>query len=216
MSKTHVKILCWDPKAGGEPNYKTYQIPYHPGDKVLGALIYIHRNLDPCLSFRFNCRARHCGECAITIDNKPGLSCKVSTSRDLVLEPLQNLPLAKDLVIQRTEVYKKIAESLPPLRKNVDKTAGLRPIGLEVVDRLIPLGACIHCLCCMSVCPVLKKRNSFIGPMGLLALAADLEMIPDSYAYEKALLCSECGRCEEVCPKGIPVLSKAIKKIKEI
>jgi succinate dehydrogenase/fumarate reductase-like Fe-S protein len=67
----------------------------------------------------------------------------------------------------------------------------------------------------MSVCPVYKKEPEvFIGPVGLLVVAADMETTSKLKACEKAELCTECGRCEEVCPRNLPILSKGIKKIK--
>src|SRR4030042_3846239 len=214
MLKAKVRVLHWNPKSGKKPVYKNYQVPYSSKDKVLGSLIYIYKNFDPCFSFRFNCKSQHCGECAITINGKPGLSCAVSMSRDLVLEPLKNLPLAKDLMIQRTQVYKKIVSPLPPLEKKDKKTMGLRAIPQELIDRAIHFGGCIQCLCCISVCPICKKGSeNFIGPPGLLAISAGLENIINQRIYEKALLCTECGQCEEVCPRRIPIL-KAIRELK--
>jgi fumarate reductase (CoM/CoB) subunit B len=213
--KAQVRIFHWDPKKGGEPVFKTYQIPYSPNDKILGSLIYIYKNLDQCLSFRYNCKGRHCGECAITINGKPGLSCAVSMSQNVVLEPLKNLPLVKDLVIRRTKVFQKMIEHLLPIGGTGKKVKELRPIPLEVVDGVIRLDGCIHCLCCMSVCPIyIKEPKIFIGPMGLLTLAANMEFTSDLRAYEKAQLCTECGRCEEVCPRNLPILSEGIMKIK--
>lgn len=196
--------------------FDTFQVPYSPKDKILGALIYIYKNLDPCLSFRFNCKGRHCGECAITINGKPGLSCAVSMSKNVVLEPLKHLPLGKDLVIHRTKVLQKMIDHLLPVEGSVGKDRGLRPVPLEVVDYVTRLDCCIHCLCCMSVCPAyVKAPDVFIGPMGLLVLAANMETKPDWKAYEKARQCTECGRCEEVCPRNLPILSRGIKKIKQ-
>ena len=209
-----MKVLCCDPEKGKRSTHKTYEVPYSRREKVLGSLIYIHQHLDPCLSFRFNCKGRHCGECAITINGRPGLACEVSMSRELVLEPLKNLPLLKDLVIHRTEVCKKMIEGLPRVGIHEKKSNRLRAIPLDVVDRVMRLEGCIQCLCCLSVCPVYKKEvESFTGPMGLLSLAASKEMMPDLKAHEQPQLCTECGRCEDVCPRRIPIL-KAIRQLK--
>jgi len=148
------------------------------------------------------------------INGKPGLSCEVPMSRDLLLEPLKNLPLLKDLVVQRTAVCKKMMESLPRAGINGKKVNRLRAIPLEIVDRVMRLDGCIQCLCCMSVCPIYKKEPEiFAGPMGLLALAAIMETTPDVKTHEKAQLCTECGRCDTVCPRNIPIL-EAIEKLK--
>lgn len=215
--KAQMRILRWDPKGTGEPQYKVYEVPYSRNDKILGSLIYIYNKLDPCLSFRYNCKGRHCGECSITINGNPGLSCEVSMSRDLILEPLKNLPLVKDLVIDRAKIYKKIFSQLSSVKPAKSKSDSLEKVHMEIVNKIIQLEGCIHCFCCMSVCPVYAEdRESFIGPLGLLALAADYERAPYFKIHEKASLCTECGRCEEVCPRNIRILSEAIKRLKNV
>jgi fumarate reductase (CoM/CoB) subunit B len=213
--KAHIRILRWDPQQAGKPRYRTYLVPFSSGDKVLGGLLYIYQHLDPCLSFRFNCKGRHCGECAITINGQPGLSCAVPMSRGLTLEPLQNLPVIKDLVIDRGQVYRSIAERLPRINAGARKGKGLRAVPMDLVDRIVRLDDCIQCLCCMAVCPAYKKDpESFLGPMGLAALATASEQVSDMDVSDKAALCTDCGRCEKVCPRRIPIHSEAIKTLK--
>lgn len=224
--KARVKILCQNWKRPGKPRYRTYEVPFSAGDKVLGGLLYIYKQLDPCLSFRFNCRGRHCGECAMMINGKPGLACAIPMSRDLILEPLKNLPVVKDLVIDRGHVYRSIVERIPSLTQGKDRAEEvvsesrgckrLRTVSAEVLERVVRLDDCIHCLCCMAVCPAYKKAPEiFLGPMGLLALAASSGQIQHTDLSEKAALCIECGRCEEVCPRGIPAHSEAIRMLKQ-
>src|SRR5208337_146651 len=174
--KAQVTILRSDPKTARKPGYATYTVPFSSGDKVLGSLLHIYRNLDPCLSFRFNCKARHCGECSMTINGKPGLSCAAPMTRELKLEPLRNLPLIKDLVIDRNGVYRATLNHLPRMQVKPRDAHGLRPVPMEVMDRLVRLDECIHCLCCMAVCPAYKSEPArFPGPIGLLALATTME-----------------------------------------
>lgn len=222
--KAAVKILRWDPERAVKPRYRTYMVPFSPGDKVLGGLLYIYEHLDPCLSFRFNCKGRHCGECSMMINGEPGLSCAVPMSQELTLEPLKNLPVVKDLVIDRGKVYRSIAERLPAIgakgRKDHSADAGqskrLRAVPMDVLDRVLRLDDCIQCLCCMAVCPAYKKEpETFPGPMRLLALAASSEPIPHADSCVKASLCTDCGRCEKVCPRRIPLHREAIRTLKE-
>jgi succinate dehydrogenase/fumarate reductase iron-sulfur protein len=214
--KARVRILRWDPKTAGKPRYRTYTVTVSSGDKVLGALRSIHRHLDSCLSFRFNCRARHCGECSMMINGTPGLSCAVPMSRELTLEPLRNLPVIKDLVIDRGEVYRSIMGLLPPIEVRTHDGIGLRPVDMEVVGRIMLLDSCIHCLCCMAVCPAYKKEPGlFLGPMGLLALATTAEQGARIDAVKKAAACTECGLCERVCPRRIPILRVAVTHLRK-
>ena len=213
--KAQVKVQLWDPKSPRKPRYRTYSVPYTKGDKVLGSLIYIHNNLDPCLAFRFNCRGRHCGECSMTINGKPGLACAVPMSPSVVLEPLRNLPVVKDLVIDRGSVYRQITESLPVITGQNPGDGKLSPMDMDVLERIVKLDDCIQCLCCMAICPAYKKDpEAFPGPAALLALATAAEQGADIDLKEKAELCTECGLCEKICPRGIPICSEAIKKIK--
>ncbi len=213
--KAEVTILCWDPERMKRPRYRTYTIPFASGDKVLGGLLYIHEHLDPCLSFRYNCKGRHCGECSMMINGRPGLSCAVPMSREIVLKPLLNLPVIKDLVIDRGQVYRSIVGRLPLIRGRRAEPNRLRRVPVSILDRIVRLDDCIQCLCCMAVCPVYKKKpEMFLGPMGLLALAANNEAGSDTDMFEKASLCVDCGRCEEVCPRRIPVHSEAIRDLK--
>lgn len=213
--KAQMRILRWDPARAVKPRYRTYTVPFSPGDKVLGGLLYIYKHLDPCLSFRFNCKGRHCGECSMMINGKPGLSCAVPMSSELTIEPLQNLPVIKDLVIDRSHVYKGIVERLPRIEGKGHEGKGLRAVPMDQVDRIVRLDVCIQCLCCMAVCPAYKKEpEMFPGPIGLLALATTREQIPDMDISERAALCTDCGRCEKVCPRHIPIYSEAIRNIK--
>lgn len=213
--KATVKILRWDPKRAKKPRYRIYTVPFSSGDKVLGGLLYIYEHLDPCLSFRFNCKGRHCGECAVMINGKPGLSCAVPLSREITVKPLDNLPVIKDLVIDRSRIYKSIAERLPRIDGKKQKGKGLRALPMDVVDRIVRLDDCIQCMCCMAVCPAYKKEpEMFLGPIGLLALVATHEQILDIDVSEKAALCTDCGKCEKACPRHIPIHSEAIRKLK--
>jgi succinate dehydrogenase/fumarate reductase iron-sulfur protein len=213
--KATVRILRWDPERAVKPRYRTYTVPFSSGDKVLGGLLYIYKHLDPCLSFRFNCKGRHCGECSVMINKKPGLSCAVPMSRELTIEPLQNLPVIKDLVIDRSQIYKSIAERLPRIDGKKHEGKGLRTLPMDVVDRIVRLDDCIQCMCCMAVCPAYKKEpETFLGPVGLLALVATREEIPGIDVRERAVPCTDCGQCEKVCPRHIPIHSEAIRKLK--
>jgi fumarate reductase (CoM/CoB) subunit B len=214
--KAQVTILRSDPKEAGRPRFVTYTIPFSSGDKVLGSLLYIYKNLDPCLSFRFNCKGRHCGECSMMINGKPGLSCVVSMTREVTVEPLRNLPLIKDLVIDRNGVYRGILKHLPKVESCDGHPGELSSVSMELIDRIVRLDDCIHCLCCMSVCPAYKKDPAlFPGPFGLLMLATTMEQQSGIDGPGKAFLCVDCGLCEKVCPRKIPVFSEAITRLKQ-
>jgi Fe-S oxidoreductase len=55
--------------------------------------------------------------------------------------------------------------------------------------------ACTQCGTCVAVCPVEK-----VGGHALVTFLAD----PEATDYS-AWLCTSCRRCEESCPKGVPI-----------
>ncbi len=217
--KARVRILCGE---SGRQRYRTYTVPVAAGDKVLGTLLHLFERLDPRLSFRFNCRGRHCGECAMMINGRPALACATPVSRELVLEPLANLPLVKDLVVDRGEVYRRIIGRVPPaVGEAQGDRASVRPrlreVRPDLIDRVVALDDCIECLCCMAVCPAWEgEKEAFPGPLGLLALAVAAEqgglVTAVSPEVEK---CVACGRCESVCPRRIPILTRGIARLKK-
>jgi succinate dehydrogenase / fumarate reductase iron-sulfur subunit len=81
----------------------TYKVPIRRGTTVLDALNYIKENLDETLTFRHSCRMGICGSCGININGKPMLACYTQVldlgADVLTIEPLSNLPVVKDLVV---------------------------------------------------------------------------------------------------------------------
>ena len=149
------------------------------------------------------------------INGRPGLSCAVPMSLNLTLEPLRNLPVIKDLVVDRGEVYRRIVEQLPAVKTRGASGKSLRSVPMNLVDRIVRLDDCIQCLCCMAVCPAYKKEpDKFVGPFGLLALATILEQGTAADARVTVAPCSDCGLCEKVCPRTIPIYSEAIRALK--
>ncbi|HEY1145714.1 MAG TPA: 2Fe-2S iron-sulfur cluster-binding protein, partial [Allosphingosinicella sp.] len=63
------KIYRYDPDAGENPRYDTYEIDLDDtGPMVLDALIKIKNEIDPTLTFRRSCREGICGSCAMNME----------------------------------------------------------------------------------------------------------------------------------------------------
>ncbi len=85
----------------------TYQVPRQPSQTILDVVTLIQRELDAGLSYRFACRVGMCGSCAMTVNGIPRWTCrthvqKVGQDDRLIIEPLRNMPVIKDLVCNRT------------------------------------------------------------------------------------------------------------------
>jgi succinate dehydrogenase/fumarate reductase iron-sulfur protein len=215
-----MKVTCdifrFDPDAGVDARYDTYLLDAEPTETVLDALIKIHRTLDPTLSFRFACGVVKCGECAITVNNGPCLACKKMVEAEMKIDPLPNLPIIKDLVVDRRKVFDRIFKLSPRLsgaRKERDRLISLDP---QTVDRYVHLTKCFECLVCQSSCPVVADMaDKFVGPLGLLwlsqmSLKPGNEAIPRQEIASSLDLCQRCGICSDVCPCSDDILKLAL------
>jgi succinate dehydrogenase/fumarate reductase-like Fe-S protein len=88
---------------GLEPNagrWESYEVPFEPGQSVLDGLRWIRANRDPTLAIRFSCiNANACKECMIELDGQTVYACTARLqSREMMLAPLSNKKLVRDLV----------------------------------------------------------------------------------------------------------------------
>ena len=86
---------------------ESYEIEEIEKMKVLDALAQINKKYDADIAYRYSCRAGQCGSCAIKVNGKAKLACKAEIMDNDVLEPL-DLPVIKDLIVDRTELNDKI------------------------------------------------------------------------------------------------------------
>jgi fumarate reductase (CoM/CoB) subunit B len=209
-SKAKVTVLRYNPEQDAEPKYETYSVPFQEGITVLDALIYIHENYDSTLAFRYDCRYGHCGSCAIDVNGEPVLACGTLASRKMTIKPLSNLPILRDLVVDRTCLTNSL------LRARLFLERGESPS--KEPEKLLPkefstfriVSRCINCLSCMSKCPTYTEaKHLYIGPCPIAEIARyafDPRNSGDKVmpAYQEGLFnCTLCRKCAEVCPYEI-------------
>lgn len=225
---------------GEKPRYDIFQIREREGMTILDALFQIQDELDGSLAFRYSCRGAVCGSCAMLINKVPGLACRIQT-RDvkdsqvyvdlqtfgplakpgigriekgqILVEPLPNLPVIKDLVVDMEQFFKHY-ESIKPWL--VTEESGLEKEHLmepEEVQKLEKYTNCILCAACYGTCPVSKRDKEYLGPA---ALAKVWRFFSDSRDTRKKELleivdsqqgvwgCDGVFNCVEVCPKEVP------------
>lgn len=100
-----VTIFRFDPAVDQKPRYESYEVPqeYWRGVKVIDTLRYVYEEFAPGLSFREPCRQQVCGACVMLVNKKPVLACEVFSEKEMILEPLPNRPILKDLIIDLQE-----------------------------------------------------------------------------------------------------------------
>jgi fumarate reductase iron-sulfur subunit len=182
---------------------------------VVDVLFAVQRYLDSTLAFRVSCRAGICGSCAVRVDGRERLACQAPLSLlrgDAVrVEPLRNLPVLRDLVVDLDPFFEKWGRVHPEFRPRPDLAAPARLTAAErgLVERAIN---CITCGACYSACDVVALNPAFLGPAALArawALVGDVRDRDRDARLEVAAgpagawRCHTEGPCTVVCPKGV-------------
>ncbi len=207
------KISRFDPEQ--EKHYtSTFKVPIRKGTTMLDALLYIKDNFDESLTFRQSCRMGICGDCAINVNGKPMLACYTQVlnleADSLTVEPISNLPVIKDLVVDLGpfwDTYKRIKPLL------VRTEGALKPNEFvqspEDLKKYWDLTLCIKCSICHSACPAAIDEK-FLGPS---SLTTNYRFITDSRDQgqderlkpmaDNIWLCTQCNSCTMFCPKKL-------------
>jgi len=204
-------------------HYKsTFKVPVRRGTTLLEALLYIKDHFDDSLTFRQSCRMGICGDCAINVNGKPMLACYTQVldlgMDTLVIEPLSNAPVIKDLVVDMRsffETYKRIETQLIRPQEEFKKIVEFPQTPAELA-KYWDLTLCIKCSICNSACPAVIDEK-FLGPS---ALTATYRFITDSrdQGQDKRLkpmadniwLCTQCNSCTMFCPKKLTCASAIV------
>jgi succinate dehydrogenase/fumarate reductase iron-sulfur protein len=195
---------------------------------VLDALFAIQREQDPSLSFRCSCRVGMCGTCAMTINWMPRLACqtRVETlkSRTIIVAPLNNLPVVKDLIVALEPFFQKWRRVKPALHpaKTVSKELAIIRPDSEFGRQAQGKRDCITCGACYGACGILGTSDGYLGPAAINRAMLRL-LDPRDGAVDDRLKvlneeegvwrCHTQFNCVAACPKGIN-LTDSIMKVK--
>ncbi|WP_066256071.1 2Fe-2S iron-sulfur cluster-binding protein [Neobacillus drentensis] len=188
-----------------------YTLPLSLGDStVLEALQTIQEEIDDDLAIRYGCRFKQCGLCAVTVNGNPRMGCMTKVKEGMVIGPLDQIPVQKDLVVDRKFITETIKQKkLFPQLLNHSKN----PLTSKEFDIL---NKCTDCQSCLSGCPEYsyKEMDSFAGPMFFVKLAQLQNHPQNEHNYSgkaKELGMEKCESCPGCpCPYGIPIKKLAI------
>jgi fumarate reductase iron-sulfur subunit len=212
-----LEVLRYDPEQDEAPHFQAYIVPYREDWVVLDAINYVKDELDRTLSYRWSCHMAVCGSCGMMINGEPSLSCHTFL-RDcpdrIRIEPLQNFPIERDLVVVMDDFMDKLDSVKPYIVPKEQRDIGdgeylQTPAELA---RFKQYTACINCLLCYSACPQFALNDLFVGPAALaLAHRYNLDSRDVGRSAREDVVasnpgiweCSFVGACSEVCPKAV-------------
>jgi succinate dehydrogenase / fumarate reductase iron-sulfur subunit len=130
----------------------------------------------------------------------------------IIVEPLPNLEIQKDLVVDMEPFWKAYEEIEPWLQAE-----GLSPekeykISEEERSRIDQFVNCILCACCYGACPVIGRDAEYLGPAALAKLYRFVGDVRDRRDHTRLKEidrqqgvwgCDTVFRCIDACPKEV-------------
>ncbi len=225
-----LRLRRYDPESGQPAYWDEHTIQLAPHRSVLEGILQAKARFDGSIGIRCSCRAAICGSCGVRINGQPGLACHthldkaLASSRDGVIEvePMGNMPIIKDLIVDMDAVHWKKVQRVTPWLINKEPIPEREyVVPRESMIDITQSMACIQCGACVSDCLSMEVDPLFIGPA---ALAKAYRFVGDPRdAEQKDRLkdlaedphgiydCTHCFKCIEACPKGVAPMSQIMR-----
>jgi succinate dehydrogenase / fumarate reductase iron-sulfur subunit len=233
MAEYTLRVRRYDPNAGQAPYWQEFAVELEPHRSVLEAILLARDQLDGSLGIRCSCRAAICGSCGVRVNGRAALACHThldraagsglgADGRTITVEPMGNMPVIKDLIVDMDAVHwKKIRRVTPwllgrepvPEREYLVEHAAM----VDVTQTM----ACIQCGACVSDCLSMEVDPLFVGPA---AAAKAYRFVGDPRDAEQDQRlrdlaedphgiydCTHCFNCIDACPKGVAPMSQIMR-----
>ncbi len=225
-----LRLRRYDPESGEAPYWEEHTVDLEPHRSVLEGILQAKALFDGSIGIRCSCKAAICGSCGVRINGQPGLACHThldlasegSPDGVIEVEPMGNMPVIKDLIVDMDAVHwKKIQRVTPWLinREPIPEREYIVPHE-NMVDVTQSM-ACIQCGACVSDCLSMEVDPLFIGPAALAKAyrfvgdprdAQQRERLKDLAEDPHGLYdCTHCFKCIEACPKGVAPMSQIMR-----
>jgi succinate dehydrogenase / fumarate reductase, iron-sulfur subunit len=217
------------------PYWQEFEVDLDPTLSVLDGLLQARDEVDGSLAVRCSCRAAICGSCGVKINGQSALACKTQLgeahehanrrngeAKPIVVEPMGNMPVIKDLVTDMESTHwKKVRRVTPWLLDDGNPPERERIVPPESMVDITQTIACIQCGACVSACLSMEADPEFIGPA---ALAKAYRFVGDprdvqstERLYDLAqdphgiYDCTHCFMCIDACPKGVAPMDQIMR-----
>ncbi len=228
-----LKIRRYNPESGQAAYWEDFKVELDPARSVLDGILQARNDQDGSIAIRCSCQAAICGSCGVRINGKSRLACntKIGEAAEraqamgkdaIVVEPMGNMPVLKDLIVDMDAVHwKKVQRVVPWLLPEGDPPEREYIVPAEAMIDVTQAMACIHCGVCVSACLSLEVDPEFIGPAALAKAyrfvgdprdAHEEERLKDLAEDEHGIYdCTHCFACVEVCPKDVAPMNQIMR-----
>jgi fumarate reductase iron-sulfur subunit len=216
MSET-LQVAVWRGDSHGR--YVNYDVPKKDSQTVLDVVTWVQRYIDPTLSYRFACRVGMCGSCAMTVNGRPRWTCrthiaKVASSGRLVIGPLENLPIIKDLATDMQPFFEKWQQAKGRFVASKTRIDPIERIAPDTPARIAADAAieCINCGVCYAACDTVRWNSDYLGPAALNRAwtlvndardAANAERLSAVAGDSGCHNCHSHQSCQQHCPVSL-------------
>ena len=174
---------------------------------LLNILNEIKTTQDTTLTYSSGCRSSVCGSCSMRVNGKEVLACSYKVEDGDVVEPLKNVPVIRDLVVDMDKALEfnvKAKAWMNSISSTVDVSQENEKVNEIQSD-------CILCGSCYSACPVYAVNDEFLGPFSLTRVWKYVSDVREEDVKEKidtiqtngVWACTLCNECTVVCPQDI-------------
>ena len=247
MAEFTLKVRRFQPEEAEGPYWETFDVDLDPTLSVLDGLLQAKDRDDGSLAVRCSCRAAICGSCGMKINGQSGLACKTMIGEasefanrengghhqagssasppgpePIVVEPMGNMPVIKDLVTDMESTHwTKIRRVTPWLLPEGDPPEREYVVPPESMIDITQSMACIQCGACVSACLSMEADPDFIGPAALAKAyrfvgdprdAETKERLNDLAQDPHGIYdCTHCFSCIDACPKGVAPMDQIMR-----
>jgi len=200
-------------KRGDErPHADDFDVPVGVRTTVFEALRWIQLHRDRSLALRHSCLHASCGTCGLRVNGREVLACVTAVrdlGREISVEPIANIPVLTDLVVDMREFYARFPDEHPILRHS-EFLDDAGPDG--TADEHVRFEDCIECGLCLSACPVVVTSERYVGPAALACAqrvveeprgAETVNLLTWADDPDGAWRCHAIFECTAACPSNV-------------
>jgi succinate dehydrogenase / fumarate reductase, iron-sulfur subunit len=241
MAEYTLKVRRYQPESAEPAYWEEFDVDLDPSLSVLDGILQAKDRDDGSLTVRCSCRAAICGSCGVKINGQSTLACKTQIGEAheqanrkasgprtgaeeaaIVIEPMGNMPVIKDLVVDMESTHwekvRRVTPWLLPHGEPPEREYVVEPESMIDVTQAM---ACIQCGACVSSCLSMEADPEFIGPAALAKAyrfvgdprdAETVERLHDLAHDPHGIYdCTHCFSCIDACPKGVAPMDQIMR-----